>query len=101
MKVTKLVLVAVMLAVMGITGCASTHENVAEHHHHPKAQFDGKCAYSVENGKYDVEGNSEFNLAHNGVTYYFSSASARDKFKDHIDQHVTRANRAWEGRSGR
>lgn len=101
MKTIKAGFVALVLGVMALSGCASTHEDVSEHHHHEKAQFDGKCAYSVENGKYDVAGKPEFNLAHNGVTYYFSSAANRDKFKDHIDQHVTRANRAWEGRGGR
>lgn len=102
MKIAKVSLAVALLGMSGLMGCASTHENVAEHHHHEdKAQYDGKCAYSIENGKYDVEGKPEFNLSHNGVTYYFSSAAARDKFSDHIETHVKRANRAWEGRGGR
>lgn len=102
MRIVKISMVVVLLGISGLMGCASTHEDVAEHHHHEgKAQYDGKCAYSVENGKYNVEENPEYNLNHNGVTYYFSNASARDKFNDHIETHVKRANKAWDGRGGR
>lgn len=93
--------VAVMLGIVALSGCASTHEDVAEHHHHEKAQFEGKCAYSVENGKFNVEGNPDFKLNHNGVTYFFSSTEARDKFNSHITESTKRANASWERRGGR
>ena len=99
MKIIKVGLVAAMISMAGLTGCASTHEDVAEHHHHEeKAQFEGKCAYSVSNGKYDVAGNPEYKLEHNGVSYYFSSKEAMSKFSAHADDSVKRANRAWGGR---
>lgn len=102
MKTAKISMFLMLFGMSGVMGCASTHENVAEHHHHEdKAQYEGKCAYSVENGKFNVEGNPDYTLSHNGVTYYFSSAAARDKFNDHIESHVKRANKAWEGRGGR
>ena len=101
MRLIKVGFVAAMLGAMALSGCASTHEDVAEHHHHEKAQFEGKCAYSVANGKFNVEGNPDYKLDHNGVTYFFSSAEARDKFSAHIGDHVQRANRSWGGRGGR
>ncbi|GEM_PF-1362389 len=98
MNITKALLIGAMVSMAGLAGCATTHENVAEHHHHEdKAKFDGKCAYSVANGKYDIAGKPDYRLVHNGVTYYFSNEDAKNKFKEHVDESVKRANRAWEG----
>lgn len=101
MRIIQLSLMGAVLGVVGLTGCA-THENVAEHHHHEdKTQFDGQCAYSVSNGKYDVVGKPEYQLDHNGVKYYFSNSDAMSKFQAHITDSVNRANASWDRRGSR
>jgi len=70
------ILLATFVMTLGLNSCAH-HDNAVSHHHHEeapkKASYEGKCAYSVENKNFDVQGNPEFNIEHDGILYYFSS----------------------------
>ncbi len=92
------VFLAVFIA-LGFSSCAH-HDNKVDHHHHEdttkKISYEGKCAYSIEHGQYNVVGNPEFNVEHDGATYYFSSIEKMNDFKKDIAKHIQAANRNWE-----
>lgn len=101
MKVFKIAALAVVSMIF--VSCAH-HDNKVDHHHHEdaaKISYEGKCAYSVENAKFDVPGNPEFKLQHEGTTYYFSSQEKLNLFKKDIPHNVERANKVWMERGSR
>jgi len=98
------ILLATFVMTLGLNSCAH-HDNAVSHHHHEeapkKASYEGKCAYSVENKNFDVQGNPEFNIEHDGILYYFSSEQNMNEFKKDLNKHIAAANRSWEVRSAR
>ncbi len=101
----KNLIVALMLA-GSLVACAHSEKNV-EQTPAPETKsvespvaFEGRCANSVCHDDMKTMGKKEFSMEHNGKTYYFSSAKARDNFKKDLLNNLNNANKNWS-RSGR
>jgi hypothetical protein len=66
--------------------------------HHMIVEFDGACADSVKQGKYDVKGRKEYSVTENDKTYYFSTASARNDFMRDYADNSRLAEQMWASR---
>ncbi len=58
--------------------------------------YGGRCAASVKENRFDVQGDPKYNLEHNGRLYCFSSPEARDDFKKDTVKNIESANRHWK-----
>lgn len=85
MKLLKLIILT--LTVLTFVSC-SHHHNKEEHHHHA---FNKLCAYEVSLNHFDVAGNENYKIEHEGETYFFSSEEKMNKFKKDLQSNVRSA----------
>lgn len=101
------ILILSILSVLILSSCASNKMADGDHHHHKCKMkncdmnklkgdaFSKHCAMSLSMGDSHVAGKKEYNIKHNGQTYYFSTEAKMNKFNDNLEDNITRAREHW------
>lgn len=99
-----LLMLTVASTLVGYSGCASDAKRRSEQDmivvekksdRQIVAEFDGDCAMALAEGKIHL-GDDRYVLQHDGKTYYFGSADAKQKFEKNLDDNLQRANQNWQ-----
>ena len=81
-----------ILTILGALSCSHHHNKTAHHHH----QFNKMCAYEVSQNHFDVPGNEDFKMIHNGEAYYFSDSEKMASFQKDLDVNIQRSTDNWK-----